>query len=76
MLSISNIFSWKKKSFSIYFNPTLPIGSKDINEIIVVIKIRKNLNFILDLILKKIKNISKKNNKFVGFKKGAKNFDK
>jgi hypothetical protein len=40
-----------------------------------VIKIRKNLNFILDLILKKIKNISKKNNKFVGFKNGAKNFD-
>ena len=48
----------------------------EINVIINTIKINKNLNLILSLIFLKIKNINIKNNKFVGFKKGAKILDK
>tara|TARA_B110000008_G_C16614601_1_gene421909 strand:+ start:436 stop:558 length:123 start_codon:yes stop_codon:yes gene_type:complete len=39
-------------------------------------KKNRNLNLIFRFIFLKIKNINEKNNKFVGFKKGAKNFDK
>ena len=52
------------------------MGSKEINVNMNVIKINKNLNLNLSLIFLKIKNISRKNNRFVGFKKGAKILDK
>ena len=54
----------------------MPIGIIEIKTITDVIIIKKNLNLILSFRFLKIKNINKKNNKFDGFKNGAKNLDK
>ena len=65
------------KSFSIYFKPKEPVGRKaTINIRNILIPNILKIIFLLLIEYKMNKIIKNINKKFVGFKKGPKNFDK